>query len=33
MELVDNIKKGDPAMNGSVTDPDRMVSVRMGAAE
>ncbi|MGQ2907394.1 MAG: peptidylprolyl isomerase [Aliihoeflea sp.] len=33
MELVDNIKKGDPAMNGSVTDPDRMVSVRMGTAE
>ncbi|TKT79305.1 peptidylprolyl isomerase [Aquamicrobium sp. LC103] len=31
MELVDNIKKGDAANNGAVTDPDRMVSVRIGA--
>ncbi len=31
MEFVDNIKKGDPAMNGSVTDPDRMTSVRIAA--
>lgn len=31
MEFVDNIKKGDPAMNGSVTDPDRMIDVRIAA--
>jgi len=31
MEFVDNVKKGDPAMNGSVTDPDRMISVRIAA--
>ncbi len=30
MELVDNIKKGDPADNGAVTDPDRMIKVRIG---
>lgn len=29
MELVDNIKKGDTADNGSVSDPDRMVKVRI----
>ena len=27
MEFVDNIKKGDSANNGSVTDPDKMISV------
>ncbi|WP_343079332.1 peptidylprolyl isomerase [Ostreiculturibacter nitratireducens] len=27
MEVVDAIKKGDPAANGSVTEPDYMVSV------
>lgn len=31
MELVDNIKKGDEAQNGSVADPDRMVKVRIAA--
>jgi len=31
MELVDNIKKGDQANNGSVTDPDRMIKVRVAA--
>jgi cyclophilin family peptidyl-prolyl cis-trans isomerase len=29
MELVDNIKKGDQANNGSVSDPDRMIKVRI----
>jgi cyclophilin family peptidyl-prolyl cis-trans isomerase len=32
MELVDNIKKGDDAQNGAVTDPDIMVSVTVGGA-
>jgi hypothetical protein len=27
MDVVDKIKKGSSASNGSVTDPDRMVSV------
>jgi peptidylprolyl isomerase len=31
MELVDNIKKGDQANNGSVSEPDRMVSVKIAA--
>jgi cyclophilin family peptidyl-prolyl cis-trans isomerase len=31
MELIDNIKKGDEADNGSVSDPDRMVKVRIAA--
>ena len=31
MELVDNIKKGDQADNGKVTDPDRMVKVTIAA--
>jgi peptidylprolyl isomerase len=31
MELVDSIKKGDQAQNGSVTDPDRMIKVRIAA--
>jgi cyclophilin family peptidyl-prolyl cis-trans isomerase len=31
MELVDNIKKGDQANNGSVSDPDRMIKVRIAA--
>ena len=31
MEFVDNIKRGDQAQNGAVTDPDRMISVRMAA--
>lgn len=30
MEHVDNIKKGSRASNGSVEDPDRMISVRVG---
>ncbi len=30
MEHVDNIKKGSRAANGSVEDPDRMISVRVG---
>jgi peptidyl-prolyl cis-trans isomerase A (cyclophilin A) len=32
MELVDNIKKGDDAQNGAVTDPDIMVSVTVTGA-
>lgn len=31
MDLVDKIKKGDEANNGSVTDPDRMIRVRVAA--
>ena len=31
MELVDHIKKGDEAQNGSVADPDRMIKVRIAA--
>ena len=31
MDVVDKIKKGDPADNGSVTDPDRMIKVRVAA--
>ncbi|MBE1204124.1 peptidylprolyl isomerase [Aminobacter carboxidus] len=31
MELVDAIKKGDAADNGSVSDPDRMIKVRIAA--
>jgi len=30
MELVDQIKRGNPNNNGSVTDPDRMIKVRSG---
>ncbi len=31
MEYIDNIKKGDPARNGLVSDPDRIISFRIGA--
>ncbi|ODT17562.1 MAG: peptidylprolyl isomerase [Mesorhizobium sp. SCN 65-12] len=31
MDLVDKIKKGDEAQNGTVTDPDRMIKVRIAA--
>lgn len=31
MEFVDKIKRGDQAQNGAVTDPDRMISVRIAA--
>ncbi len=31
MEFVDAIKRGDPNNNGAVSDPDRMVDVRMAA--
>ena len=31
MDLVDKIKKGDEADNGTVSDPDRMIKVRIGA--
>ena len=31
MELVDNIKKGNQADNGTVTGPDRMIKVRIAA--
>ncbi len=31
MELVDKIKRGDPATNGVVVDPDRMIKVRIAA--
>ena len=29
MEFVDNIKKGDEANNGSVTDPDKIISAKI----
>jgi peptidylprolyl isomerase len=31
MSVVDKIKKGDPANNGTVTDPDRIVTMRVAA--
>jgi peptidylprolyl isomerase len=31
MELVDHIKKGDEADNGTVSNPDRMIKVRIAA--
>lgn len=31
MELVDGIKRGDPADNGAVTDPDSMIKVRIAS--
>ncbi|TPI50109.1 peptidylprolyl isomerase [Mesorhizobium sp. B2-9-1] len=31
MDIVDKIKKGDEADNGTVTDPDRMIKVRIAA--
>ena len=31
MELVDKIKRGDSAQNGVVSEPDRMIKVRIGA--
>jgi cyclophilin family peptidyl-prolyl cis-trans isomerase len=31
MELIDQVKKGDPAMNGVVSEPDRMIKVRIAA--
>jgi peptidylprolyl isomerase len=31
MEAVDKIKRGNPAANGTVTQPDRMVRVRVAA--
>ncbi|ESX55274.1 peptidyl-prolyl cis-trans isomerase [Mesorhizobium sp. LSHC422A00] len=31
MELVDKIKKGDEADNGTVSEPDRMIKVRIAA--
>jgi len=31
MEFVDNIKKGDSAQNGKVTDPDKIVKLRVAA--
>jgi peptidylprolyl isomerase len=31
MEHVDRIKKGDPARNGMVADPDRIVRIRVAA--
>lgn len=31
MELIDQVKKGDPAMNGVVSEPARMVKVRIAA--
>jgi peptidylprolyl isomerase len=31
MEFVDNIKKGDRARNGVVSEPDRMIEVRIAA--
>jgi peptidylprolyl isomerase len=31
MEAVDKIKKGDPARNGTVTDPDRIQRMQVAA--
>jgi peptidylprolyl isomerase len=31
MDVVDKIKKGPPANNGAVTDPDRMLKVQVAA--
>jgi peptidylprolyl isomerase len=31
MEFVDNIRKGDSAQNGMVSEPDRMIRVRIAA--
>nr|WP_051013876.1 peptidylprolyl isomerase [Pararhodospirillum photometricum] len=31
MDLVDRIKKGDPRANGAVTDPDKIVHLRVAA--
>ena len=31
MEYIDQIKKGDPARNGSVTNPDKIVKMQVGA--
>ena len=31
MEYIDAIKKGDPRRNGSVTDPDRIISLKVAA--
>ena len=31
MDLVDKIKKGDQSQNGMVTEPDRMIKVRMAS--
>jgi len=31
MDVVDKIKKGDPGDNGTVTDPDRVVTMRLAA--
>ena len=33
MEFVDNIKKGDSALNGSVDDPDLIVKMTVAADE
>jgi peptidylprolyl isomerase len=33
MELVDKIKKGDDNNNGSVADPDKMISVKLGSGK
>ena len=33
MEVVDALKKGDPAENGMVSEPDRIVSMRPAAAK
>lgn len=32
MDIVDQIKRGDPAANGQVQEPDAMLSVRVGSA-
>jgi peptidylprolyl isomerase len=31
MEFIDQIKKGDPARNGSVTNPDKIVKMQVAA--
>ncbi|MCQ8782645.1 peptidylprolyl isomerase [Mangrovibrevibacter kandeliae] len=33
MDVVDKIKKGDAAQNGTVDDPDKMLTVRVGSSK
>jgi peptidylprolyl isomerase len=32
MDVVDKIKKGDQANNGAVSDPDKMLKLRLAAS-
>jgi peptidylprolyl isomerase len=31
MEYIDQIKKGDPARNGTVTNPDKIIKMQVAA--